>query len=608
MTARPTRASTGSRHVARDVIDGALAQVVNSYVVSALEQARRTLIRTAFNPVIYEVLDFGLSLYDAELRLIAEAPGILSFLGANDRAIRFGVDHVGSANLDPGDIVLMNYPYWSSAHAYDALLFAPIHLVPDEGPSHYMGIRAHWSDLGAKDPAYVLDSTDMHQEGLIFPGTKIVKKGEVDAEVIDLIRFNSRLPDMTIGDFHAQVAAIRTADRRLREIAERFGVETLNQVADMMIERGERAARRAVARLPDGSWEASGWLDDDGVSEDAIFMHVRVTIAGDKFTVDYSGSSLAVSGPVNVPFGATEAMAKAVFKAMTTPAEPCNAGHYANLEVIAPPGSLFHAVYPSATFTLWTTFVAFELIHRALAQANPWMHASSGGDESGFMATGIHPDTGVRYVISNNEGLGWGGTPDHDGASALQHPSTSVVRNTPIEVLEHRAALLHERLELRCDSGGAGRYRGGLGIRRDVAYTAPGEVLSMKKKTRTRPWGLRGGLDAATNGMLVYQGTANERRARMQRFPMDVGDRFSNFSAGGGGYGNPLDREASLVERDVQAGYVSEEEARQTYGLAVLPDGSSTPTDRRVARKGTPVDDGPSSHLDQLDPIGPDLA
>jgi N-methylhydantoinase B len=566
-------------------IDGARVQVVDSYLVSALEQARRTLIRTAFNPVIYEVLDFGISLYDGDLALVAEAPGILSFLGANDRAIRYGVEHVGRGNLRPGDIVLMNYPYWSSAHAYDACLFAPIHLAPGEEPTHYLAVRAHWMDLGAKDAAYVLDSTDMHQEGLIFPGTKLVKGGVIDEELIDLVRFNSRLPEITIGDFHAQVAAIRTAERRLREIAERFGLETMTDVARVMRDRGRRAALAALEALPHGTWEATEWLDDDGITDDMLRMHVRVTITADRFVVDYSGSADAAAGPVNMPLGATEAMVKGVFKAMTTPGEHSNAGHFDVLEVVVPPGNLFHAVYPAPTFTLWTAFGAFELIHKALAPAIPWLHASSGADEPGFMATGPHQDTGLTYVISNNEGIGWGASQDHDGSTALQHPSTGVVRNTPIEVLEHKAALLHERVELRQDSAGAGRHRGGLGVRRDVRFTMPGEVLSMKKKTRTRPWGLRGGHDAETNGMLVYPETDRSRWARMQRFAMDPGDRFWNFSGGGGGYGDPLDRDPARVVDDVRNGYVSVEAARDIYGIVVNDDGVARPTEARSRRQ-----------------------
>ena len=402
-------------------VDGARAEVVDSYLVSALEQARRALIRTAFNPVIYEILDFGISLYDRDLRLIAEAPGILNFLGANDRAIRYGVDHIGAERMDRGDIILMNYPYWSSAHTSDACLFAPIY----------------------KDAAYVLDSTDMHQEGLIFPGTKIVKQGAVDHEIVELVRFNSRLPDLTIGDFHAQVAAIRTAENRLKEVADRFGLATMTAVADRMIERGERSTRRVLSELPHGSWEASDWLDGDGITDESILMHVRVTIDDERFIVDYSGSADAVPGPVNMPIGATEALVKAVYKAIVVaPGERSNEGHYSGLEVIAPPGNLFHAVYPSPTYTLWTSFGVFELIHKALAPAIPWLHASSGGDEPGLHGDG-HPSRrrpDLRHQQQRGHRLGRDARPRWiDGAPAplrerhAQHPhrSTRASRRTP---------------------------------------------------------------------------------------------------------------------------------------------------------------------------------
>jgi len=553
-------------------IDGATVEVIHNYLLSAVEQMRRTLVRTAFNPVIYEVLDFGISMYDATLRLIAEAPGITSFLGANDYAIVKGVEYVGAGNLNRGDVVMLNYPYWNSAHTYDALLFAPVFCEDDALPTAYVAVRAHWMDLGAKDPGYVLDSTDVHQEGLILPGTKIVKRGEIDREILEIIRFNSRLPELVTGDFHAQLAAIRVGERRLLEIYQRFGKPLVLRATEQILDHGERLARQAVLALPDGVWTAHDWLDDDGISDDLIRMEVKVTIDGDQFSVDWSASAGAVAGPVNMPYGATQSFSKVVFKGLTTPNEPANAGHYRNLRVYAPPGNLFHAVYPAPTFTLWTEMVAFELIHKALAQGLSTIAASSGGDEPGFMAVGTLPN-GEPFVISNNEGIGWGAAPTHDGANALQHLSTSVVRNTPIEVLEHKATLLHERLELRTDSAGAGRYRGGLGLRRDVRFTADGEVLSMKKKTKTRPWSLAGGLEAETNGMILNPGTPGERRLGMRRARVTAGDRFLNFSAGGGGYGNPRERDPQQVAEDVLDGYVSVEAAQAIYGVIVHPDG-----------------------------------
>lgn len=560
-------------------MDGAAIEIIRSYLTSATEQMRRALVRSAFNPVIYEVLDFGISMYDANMQLIAEAPGITSFLGANDFGIRKGVEYIRPDRLQPGDVVLMNYPYWSGAHAYDALLFAPV--FHEDTLAAYVAVRAHWLDLGAKAPGYVLDSTEMHQEGLIFPGTKIVKSGVVDAEIVELVRFNSRLPDTVIGDFYAQLAAIRTGERRLHEIWQKFGFDAVQEAQRLFLDHGERLTRAALAGLPDGTWAASDWLDDDGVSDTLIPMQVTITIEGDQMFVDFAGSSGAVPGPVNIPFGATESLGKAVLKGMTTPNEPANAGHYRPLTVRAEEGTLFHAIYPAATFTLWSQIVAFELLHKALSQGVATIPASSGGDEPGFMVVGFDPRTSRDFVISNNEGVGWGAGRDHDGANAQQHLSQSVVRNTPIEVLEQRAPLLHHRVELIPDSGGAGRYRGGVGICREVELLAPCEVLSMKKKSKTRPWALLGGHETEPSYMLMWPGTDRARRVGMHRAGMQPGDRFLNFTAGGGGWGDPLARPAEEVLADVREGYVTQGQARATYGIEIMQDGSWQPTPAR---------------------------
>jgi len=564
-------------------LDGATVEVIRNYVVSTAEQMRRTLVRSAFNPVIYDVLDFGISIYDREQQLMAEASGITHFLGANDRALVEGTRYIGLENMGPGDVFLLNYPYWSGAHAYDAMLFAPVFADDDTAPAAFLAVRAHWMDLGAKSPGYVLDSTDMHQEGLIFPGTRIVKAGEVIRDITELIRFNSRLPDLTLGDFHAQLAALRVGERSLKQVWAKFGIENVEQAIRQVIEHGESVARRAVEALPDGSWTATDYIDDDNITDDLIEITVRVTVAGDTITVDYTGSSPAVPGPVNLPIGSTEGIVKASFKSLTTPDEASNAGHFRPLTIVAEEGSIFNAVYPSATFTQWSAIVATELMHKALAQALDELPASSGGDEPGFMALGHDTRTGRDYVVSNNEGIGWGATKDHDGGDAQQHPSQTTVRNTPVEVLEHKAALLHERLELIPDSGGAGRYRGGVGVLREVRYTEPGEVLSMKKKTKTRPWALDGGLEPEPSEMVLWPGTDRQQRVGMYRASMAEGERFVNRTAGGGGYGDPLQRDPLAVVEDVADGYVTPAAAEELYGVRIHPDGSWSPTARRAA-------------------------
>ncbi|MDE0709791.1 MAG: hydantoinase B/oxoprolinase family protein, partial [bacterium] len=385
-----------------------------------------------------------------------------------------------------------------------------------------------------------------------------------------------------IGDFHAQVSAIRVGERRLHQIWEKFGLANVDAAIERIIEHGAQTAAEAVRAMPDGQWSAHDWLDDDGVSHDLIRMAVTVTIEGETFTVDYGDSDGAVPGPVNMPFGKTSSLAKSVFKSLTTPDTPANHGHFEPLTVSCPPGNLFHAVYPAATFTLWTGMAAFELINKALAQGMDQINASSGSDEPGFMAVGTHPETGEMYAVSNNEGIGWGATPNYDGATALQHPSTTAVRNTSMEVLEHKSPIFHERLELRQDSAGAGKWRGGLGICREVRFLATGEMLSMKKKTKTKPWALRGGHEPETNAMIVWPETERAHRARMERFTMQPGDRFRNLSAGGGGWCDPLDRPIELVAEDVLDGYVSAAQAEETYGVRVAADGTATPVGKRL--------------------------
>ncbi|WP_283133960.1 hydantoinase B/oxoprolinase family protein [Rhizohabitans arisaemae] len=549
-------------------LDGATAEVVRSYLLAAAEEMRATLIRTSFNPVIYEVHDFGMSMYDADLRLIAEATGLTFFLGANDFSLRKGVEYVGRENLEPGDVVLLNYPYWNAAHAYDATLFSPVFSGGEI--VGFLCVRAHWMDLGAKDPGYVLDSTDMHQEGMIFPGTKVFSRGKPNREIHELIRFNSRMPDLVLGDLHAQVAALRTGERRFLEILEKFGRPTVDAAVQRMIDDGEARTRAALDKLPQGTWTAVDWVDDDGITDDPVRMEVAVTIADGTFTVDFAGSSPAVPGPINMPFGATEAICKVILKSLTSPDDPSNFGTTVPLTVRAEPGTLFHAVYPQPTFTLWTGIVAVELILKALAQGMPdRLPASSGGDVPGFMMVGTDPDTGQMFAVSNNDPVGWGATRDHDGMNAATHVSGSTGRITPIEVLEARTGMFFERVEMREDSGGGGRHRGGVGLRRDIRFVLPGEFLSVIKKTRTRPWALRGGLEPEANQVVVFPGTDREQRVSTKRVKVEVGDRITLLTAGGGGHGDPAERDPDAVREDVAEGYVSPEAAREIYGVEV---------------------------------------
>jgi len=555
-------------------LDGVTVEVIRNYLISAAEEMRATLIRTAFNPVIYDVLDFGISMYDRKLDLIAEAPGLTAFLGANDYSIVKAVEYVGEESIRPGDVIMMNYPYWNSAHTYDATLFSAVFEPGGARPEAYLCVRAHWIDLGAKDPGYVLDSTDMHQEGLIMPGTRIFKEGKADREIIEILRFNSRMPDILLGDMNAMVASLRTGERRVLQILEKFGSATVNEAIAVYLDHGERLTRKALTELPKGSWTAVDYIDDDGVTDDIIKMQVTITVDDDGVDVDFTGSSPAVPGPVNMPFGSTIALAKVFLKSLTTPNEPSNAGHYRPLTVKAEPGNLFHAVYPSATFTLWTGIVALELLFKAASQGMPKLiAASSGGDVPGFMMIGTHPDTGRMFALSNNDPVGWGASHNRDGCDVTIHLSESIVRNTPVEVLETKTTMLFDRVEMVADSGGAGTFRGGVGLRRDIRFMTDGEILSVMKKTKTKPWALKGGLEPEANHFVLFPGTEKEKWVGTYRTPVKKGEVVQNLTAGGGGYGHPFLRDPEHVREDVSDEYVSREAAEKVYGVRISEEG-----------------------------------
>ena len=532
-------------------------EIISGLFLSAAEQMRRTLVRTAFNAVIYEVLDFGISIADSQGRMVAEAAGITSFIGANDYALKTLLKKLDLNSLRPGDVVMLNYPYWNSAHASDALLMSPVFIDNNE-IDMFLCVRAHWLDLGAKDAGYVIDSTDIHQEGIIIPGVRIIKEGILDEDLWKILTYNSRLPDAIEGDFGAQVACLRTGERCLKEIFSKFGKSKVFRAIEDYFEHSHHKALAALSELPKGTWSASDWLDDDGISDEMIKMAVKVNITDTKFIVNYNSSSLQVTGPVNSPYGGTVSMAKTYFKFLTSKDSPSNHGNYIPLKVEADPGNLFHAIYPAATYMPWTKMVAFELIAKALAPVIDWLPMSSGSDEPGFMAVGKHHQTGRSFVVSNNEGIGWGATRKHDGATALQHPSTSTVRNTPIEVLERQANLFHEELTLIPNSGGLGQYRGGLGVRRKVRMVGETEVISMKKKSKTVGWGLDGGQPSPVkNHMVLRPDTPDEKKVGMYRETLRTGEAFINYSAGGAGWGDPLKRDQNAAEDDVTNGLVT---------------------------------------------------
>jgi len=356
--------------------------------------------------------------------------------------------------MDPGDVFIMNYPYWSGTHTLDVLLFAPV--FHDEELIGYTTCRAHWLDLGAKDSGYVLDSTDVHQEGVLFPGTKVYKGGEPDPEIMDIIRFNSRMPEKVVGDLNAQVAAVRTGEQRLQELYEKYGADTVETAVDKILDHGEQTARAAVEELPDGTWSATGYADgihrDD---DDLIKLHAEVTIDGDEFAVDFSGSSPRWTNPEH-PAGDERDHLQAHVQDAHDARRGLQRRPVRAADDARPRGQHFQRELPRADVH---RLDGHRRHRRRLQGAREGdadrVPASSGATSRTSCCTARTRRPVARSWRRTTKGVGWGAGVGHDGANALMHISETMVRNIPWRCSRTR----RPSGSTSCRCGGLGRSR-----------------------------------------------------------------------------------------------------------------------------------------------------
>ncbi|MEV4346340.1 hydantoinase B/oxoprolinase family protein [Actinoplanes sp. NPDC049596] len=553
------------------MIDSITIEVIRHGLLAAAEEMARNLCRTAYNTVVYEIHDYGIGIHDANGDVVADAPGIAVFTRGNDHGIKRAVEFLGADKMLPGDVFLLNYPYWSSAHTLDPLVFAPVH--SDGELIGYTSCRIHVLDLKQKDAGYVLDSTDMYQEGIFFAAAKLYREGVANEDVFNVVRFNSRMPERTIGDLQAQVSACVSGVRRTQEIAAKYGADVLTEAMEAINDHGEKLARLALAKLPKGTWTAYDFVDQDGVDLDRLIkMNVTVTVTDDEMIVDWTGSEKDVRGPINLPVGQTEAFCSLIFKSLTTPDTPVVAGNFRPLRVVTEPGSVMHAVPPMPTFTLWTGLLGGEVVLKALAQGMPdLVPACSGGDVCSMMGLGVNPRNGEAWLEATNEAVGFGGHAGGDGADGIMHLSEPGCRNNPVEVLETKSPMFIESYGYRPDTGGAGKHRGGVGVGRSYRFTAPSTGICIVYKTKTKPWPIEGGREGDNNHIVLNPGTDRETVTGGSYNQLDTGDVLVNNTGGGGGYGNPFDRDPARVAADVRNGFVSASAARDSYGVVVDP-------------------------------------
>jgi N-methylhydantoinase B len=520
-------------------IDPITTEIIRNALISAAEDMNATLIRSSYNWIIYEAKDCSVALLDESHRVLGQSDGLPLFLGNLEICVSLTEERFGREVWRPGDVWMMNDSYLAGTHLADMSVYAPIfHRGELVG---FSASRAHWMDIGAKDPGAPTDSTEIYQEGLRLGPTKVVDGGVVREDIVDIIRRNTRLPVQTIGDLNAQIAVARTGERRLGEIIDRFGVERLREARDQIFAQSEALDREVVRSIPDGTYEAEGCLDDDGTSDVPFWVRLSLVVSGDEMLVDLTGTSDAARGPINCGEAQAVSGARVAFKRLVNPDHAVNGGTFLPLTVKVRPGSLLAAQEPSACQFYFTPLgLLIDLFARALAPVLPdRVAAASYGDSLISAFSGF--DDGRQAPFVHVEALvgGWGAWSGSDGESALINSVNGSVKDFPIEIVESRFPLRVRRYALREGSGGAGRWRGGDGTVREFEILAEEVALStFYERSKTPAWGIFGGEDAQPPVVEINPGADGARRVlKVNRTPLRRGDVVRCMSGGGGGYG-----------------------------------------------------------------------
>lgn len=578
-------------------MDPILFQVLASALVEATEEMTISLKRSAYSTNIKTRHDFSCAFFDRDLRTVAQASGQPVHLGSLSESVPRVIRMYGPENLKPGDGILSNDPYMGGVHLNDITLISPVYISsPDGGGEELLGYvanLAHHVDVGGGAPGSIGAFREVFQEGIIVPGVKLVSQGKINDDVFRLVLAQIRSKRETAGDFRAQIAANVTGIKRIAALAERYGVDTLNAFIDELLVYTERRARAELAQLPHGVYRAEGVVDNDGYTTEPVHLKAQLTIDDEGILFDFTGSDPQRRAPVNSTYSQTFSACAYVCKSLIDPDIPVNSGFYKLVKMIAPLGSVTNCTPPSAVVGGWETHARLnEIILRALADAIPdRVPAGSKGMMAQVAFGGIDPRDGDMYAYYEALAGGYGGRKTKDGPDAVQTHGQNT-ENAPIEESERGYPIRIPRYELIDNSDGAGRTRGGLGLRRDYHFPDHDASFSiLSDRDHWGPHGLFGGRSGRKAYYILMRDGQETFLGSKTTVQLQAGDTVSFQSPGGGGYGDPFERDPQLVLHDVRDGKVSAERARDEYGVVVdmtdwVVDEQETQKLRAVARVG----------------------
>ena len=576
-------------------------QVINELLVAIVREMRATMIRSAYSSTVYEMMDFSCALFDPAARLVAQAEDLGSHVIPMPATVEMIMAQLG-ADLAPGDVVMLSDPYHSGTHLNDVTLVYPLF---DGGDLIlFPANRAHWDDVGGSTPGSMSgQAREIFQEGLRIPPIKIYERGRLNQAALELIFLNMRVPEERRGDFQAMLATCRLAELRIGELIGRYGLATLQAAVRQTMDRSEARMRSRLSALPRGEYVYEDYLEfygPDGL--DPVVMRAAVRLEGGGVEVDFAGSSGQVPGPVNSTLAVTTGGVVIALKSILDPDGPTNHGSFRPIRVSAPPGTIVNAIPPAPVGShgeIRKRAIAVTL--GAIAQAAPELVAGDmQGTSNHNMIGGLNPRHGRAFVYYECPIGGSGGFAEADGPSVICAVDWGgdMSPMKPAEALELELPLKIERTELEADSAGPGRRRGGLGVRREIRLLAERATYSvLSDRAVAPPYGVLGGGSGRPNRYEVVRASGEAvpmpTPGKIGGLPLGAGDLVVQHAAGGGGYGDPLEREPAAVARDVAFGYLTADHARLAYGVVLgadsQPDEAATERQRTTLRAGRVV-------------------
>lgn len=547
-------------------------EIIKNALIAIGEEMFLALKRSSKSPIIYESLDYGIGVTDAQGRLISQGNGIPGFIGTLDAGVQNIIEKFDASDIFPDDVFILNDPYaGGGTHLSDVCMIRPIFC--QDVLVAWTANKAHWTEIGGKDPgSYSADATSIYQEGLQFPGIKVFEKGKANQALLDLIEVNVRLPDMTLGDLQACAASLKVGEQRLLAVIEKYGMQTTQTAIERLLDHGDAMVLEKFKSLPKGSYLASDVIDEDGMGNGPFNVHVNVTITDEAFIVDFSGTDKQAPGPINCTMGVLVSAAREVFMGVVQPEASATDGCFRRLKVICPPGTLLTAERPAPVSSYFEAMVcAADLIRKALAPAIPSvLTAGQFGSVCTMNLSGINPYTNQEFLLVEPLVGGWGASHAKDGESGQFCVGNGETSNIPIEITEERYGVRVERYEFNNSSTGAGEFRGGNGVVLEYRVLADGaDISSFFGRGITPPWGIAGGQAGSCNYVEVLdnQGKVKTTFSRTSRYPLQKGDVIRLITGNGGGWGNPNLRKKSAIERDIMNGFITQEQAARIYGI-----------------------------------------